>query len=160
MRRIQAVPAGNRLHANDDTTDIPCHRGISRSRAALSPTRHLSGKRIDDRQPIDPPAGLKVLCQEPIAPCLWGQRNDQRIANAETMHLDQLDGRQMRVDGDGTNRVQCGAQIRQSFADRGLFKTELPPQHGGTLIQNLNADDTACEGRLPGDLALVPAPWA
>ena len=51
----------------------------------------------------------------------------QRSAHrkAETMHLGQLDGRQMRVDGDGTNRVQCGAQIRQGFADRGPLKTEL-----------------------------------
>lgn len=76
------------------------------------------------------------------------------------MRLGQLDGRQMRVDGDGTNRVQCGAQIRQRFADRGPLKTELAPQHGGTLIQNLNADDTAREDRLPGSLALVPVPWA
>ena len=149
-------PTGNRLHANNDTTDIPSHRGVSRSRATLSPTRQLSGKRIDDRQPVDPPAGLKVLRQEPIAPCLWGRRNDQRIVNAETVHLGQLDGRQMRVDGDGTNRVQCGAQIRQSFADRGLCKAELAAQHGGTLMQNLNADDTAREDRLPGSLTLVP----
>jgi len=52
--------------------------------------------------------------------------------------------------------LQSGAQIPQGFADRGLLKTELAPQHGGTLIQNLNADDTAREDRLPGSLALVP----
>lgn len=47
-----------------------------------SPIRQLSGKQIDDHQPIDPPAGLKVLGQEPIAPCLQDRRDDQRIVEA------------------------------------------------------------------------------
>ena len=155
VRQFRAVPAGNPLHVNEDTTDIPSRRGTSRSRATPLPTPQLSGKRIDDRQPIDPSAGLKVVCQEPIAPCLQGRRDDQRIVGTETAHPGQFVGRQMRVDGDGTNRGRRGAQIRQGFADRGPLKTELAPQHGGTLFQNVNADDTACEDRLPSSLAFV-----
>ena len=71
------------------------------------------------------------------------------------MHLGQLDSSQIRVDGNGTNPVRCDAQIRQGFADRDPLKTGLAPRHGGTLIQNLNADDTAHEDRLPDSLALV-----
>ena len=54
-------------------------------------------------------------------------------------------------------RIGGGAVRRSDRASlRGLLKTELAAQHGGTLIQNLNADDTAREDRLPGSFAFVP----
>ena len=77
------------------------------------------------------------------------------LSLAETTHPGQLDGHQMRVDGDGTNRMQCGAQIRQGFDDRGPPKTERALQHGGSLILDLHTDDAACEDPLAGSLALV-----
>ncbi len=79
VRRFRPVPVGNALPANQDTTDMPLRGGMSRSWATPSPTGQLSGKRVDDRQPIDPPAGLKVLSQWQVAPNPRGRREHQRI---------------------------------------------------------------------------------
>ena len=159
MRQFRAVPAGNPLHVNEDTTDMPSRRGTSRPRATPSPTPQLSGKRIDDRQHIDPSAGLNVLCQEPIAPGVQGQRNDQR--SLELIPRILPNSMAAKCVSTVMGRIGGGAVRRSDRASlRGLLKTELAAQHGGTLIQNLNADDAAREDRLPGDFALVPVPWA